>query len=153
MGDVDTPPAALPALMQTKLRIGDFDMSIEEIIVSRSAELAKAGSAGDWRSAAAMYTDDATLMIPDGPLIQGREQIEQFWKDGAEAKVSDFAYTGLEVFECGGLVIDINTLTFSVLAEDGTRNHLTGKAIVIWKKGTDGQWRLFRDIWNLDPTG
>jgi len=99
-----------------------------------------------------MYTEDATLMVPDGGVIRGRENIAKFWKDCADAKISDFAYTNWEAFEFGDLAIDINALTFSLLEEDGKRTPLIGKAIVIWQKGDDGKWRLFRDIWNMDPT-
>ena len=126
-------------------------MSLRDTIVARSGELAAAGSSGDWQAAADMYTDDATLMVPDGEVIRGRESIEKFWKECADTKVSDFAYTNWEAFDCGDLAIDINALTFSLLEEDGSRTHLNGKAIVIWQKGNNDKWRIFRDIWNMDP--
>ena len=28
---------------------------------------------------------------------------------------------------------------------------IKGKYVVVWKKGSDGTWRLYRDIWNADP--
>lgn len=126
-------------------------MSLKDTIIARSAELAAAGSSGNWRAASDMYTDDATMMVPDGEVLRGRESIEKFWKECSDAKVSDFAYTCWEAFERGDLAIDINALTFSLLEEDGSRTHLSGKAIVIWQKGDDNEWRIFRDIWNLDP--
>ena len=92
-----------------------------------------------------------TLMVPDGEVIRGRENIKKFWKECADTKVSDFAYTNWEAFDCGDLAIDINALTFSLLEEDGSRTHLNGKAIVIWQKGNNDKWRIFRDIWNMDP--
>ena len=125
-------------------------MSLRDTIVARSNELASAGSSGDWQAASEMYTDDATMMVPDGEVIRGRESIGKFWKECADAKVSDFAYTNWEAFDCGDLAIDINALTFSLLEEDGSRTHLNGKAIVIWQKGNDDKWRIFRDIWNMD---
>ena len=128
-------------------------MSLRDTIVARSDELAAAGSSGNWLAAADMYTDDATLMVPDGEVIRGRVGIENFWKQCADVGVSDFAYTNWEEFECGNRAIDINALTFSLFEEDGSRTRLNGKAIVIWQEGKDGNWRLFRDIWNMTPLG
>jgi ketosteroid isomerase-like protein len=126
-------------------------MSIKEIIEARSIDLSTAANAPDPETAAAIYTDDAWLMVSGGLIVKGRAAILQFWRDSTAAGVSDYAYHNLEAYEFGNLAIDINSLIFSVLNADGSRTKLTGKAMIVWKNDS-GIWKIFRDIWNLDAS-
>ncbi len=89
----------------------------------------KAFNAKDAAAVAAHYTEDAAILPPDSRRVDGRDKIQQFWQGAID----------------GG---------FPILKAPGKDNNpvdQAGKYIVIWKKGTDGAWQLYRDIWNADP--
>jgi len=45
----------------------------------------------------------------------------------------------------------VNDLETVRLRKDGARVPVSGKYIVVWQRGEDGAWRLYRDIWNMNP--
>ncbi len=120
-------------------------MSLPEIsAVNRQFETA-AGN-GDLAALAALYTPDAIVLPPDGPMVKGRGDIKQMW--GAVAQ------------ELGLKSVHLTTVHFE---HEGNTGHEVGEAalaisngtvavkyVVVWKK-VDGQWRIHRDIWNSMP--
>ncbi len=107
-------------------------------------------SGGDAAGVAAHYTDDAALLPPDAPRIDGREGIQGFWQALMDAGVRDVALTTQEVDDFGDVANEVGVISATAPSEDGGRVQLTGKYVVVWKRGGDGTWRLHRDIWNFD---
>jgi len=102
-------------------------------------------NAGDAAGVAAMYTDDAALLPPGAPMVQGNEKVQEFWKSMMDMGMSDVDLTAVEILVSGNNASEVGTFTYS--AGDATG---TGKYIVLWLKGDDGAWRVHRDIWNED---
>lgn len=121
--------------------------SIEAALV----EFAKAFNGKDAAAVAAQYTEDAALLPPDAARVDGRANIEKFWKGAMDAGLTDLALKAVEVEESGDLAYEVGTVTFKMPGEGGALTEAAGKYIVVWKKGPDGSWRLHRDIWNSDP--
>jgi uncharacterized protein (TIGR02246 family) len=102
----------------------------------------EAFNAGDDQALAAIYAPDGMLLPPNGEFVRGREAIAKFWA-GLIASVKG----ELEIQEVsvqGGLAYVLGT--FKLFGGDGEVVD-QGKYIEIWKRG-DGQWQLYRDIWN-----
>jgi ketosteroid isomerase-like protein len=98
---------------------------------------------------AALYTDDALVLPPDGPIVRGRKNIENFWKEAATAlslssamlKTLDLEVAGDTAYEVGEAQLKTGKGPAKV------------KYVVVWRKAGDGAWRLHRDIWNSMPAG
>ena len=102
----------------------------------------------DMAAAAAVYTDDATVLPPDGAPVSGRANIQAFWT-GAKAALGVKAVTlttkSLEIrgdcaHEIGEAGLSVPTGTAIV------------KYVVVWHRQRDGGWRWHIDIWNANPS-
>ncbi|NIP60886.1 MAG: DUF4440 domain-containing protein [Gemmatimonadetes bacterium] len=106
-------------------------------------------AAGDMVAAAArIYTEDATILPPGGPVISGRSAIADFWSGATEqmgASAVDLVtdelvpLTSDAAYEIGHAVIETDGGPVEV------------KYVVIWRRGDDGLWRWHVDIWNEPP--
>lgn len=120
---------------------------IEAALVTFTAAFNKGDDAG----VAAHYAEDAAVLPPDSARIDGRTNIQAFWKGAIDAGLADLTLKAVEVEGGGDTAFEVGEVTYSAPDKTGTRSTATGKYIVIWKKGTDGVWRLYRDIWNSNP--
>jgi uncharacterized protein (TIGR02246 family) len=103
---------------------------------------------GDAATFVSQYKDDAVVLPPDAQMLNGKTEIEKFWKDAAEG-VSDVKITVTEVKPLGPTTArDIGTFSFKTKAQPP--QNVTGKYVVIWEKvGND--WKNTTDIWNMNP--
>lgn len=106
-------------------------------------------NAGDGAAAAQeIYTEDARLLPPDAPMIEGREAVAQFWQAVMDSPVHSLALGGVALEVAGDTAIETGTWSITVPKEGGGEMQVGGKALVIWKKGADGAWRMSQDMWN-----
>jgi uncharacterized protein (TIGR02246 family) len=97
---------------------------------------------------AALYTEDAQVLPPNSPPVEGRAAIEQFFAPMFQA-IAKVQLDTVEVEGHGTTAHEIEALTFY----DATGAKIDeGKAIVIWKKVGE-EWKLHRDMFssNLPP--
>jgi len=103
-----------------------------------------AAAAKDFGALAALYTDNAKVLPPDGPIVTGKAAIEEFWRTAAAKldlkaatlKTLDLEVSGDSACEVGEAELTLGSGPAKV------------KYVVVWRKGGDGTWRLHRDIWN-----
>ena len=121
------------------------DSVMRAAIDATNRKFEAAFNAGDpGRAAREVYTENATILPPDLPMVQGRENIAQFWV-GAAAQLT---------------VTDVR-LSTAVLEVHGEVAHEIGKATLTLAGGqqvdmkygvfwtvADGEWRWHADIWN-----
>ena len=94
-----------------------------------------------------MYTEDAELLIPEAPIVRGREAIGQVWATILGSGGNSVRVDIREVQESGDWAYDIGT--FEASAPDGNVLN-AGKYIVIWKRQSTGERKIHRDIFNWD---
>jgi uncharacterized protein (TIGR02246 family) len=99
-----------------------------------------------------LYTDDALLMPPGSPPLEGLEEIRAHW--------SDF-FDDWEVLEATSIIDEV------ILSEDWAyaRGHYSetlrakdsdarvvdsGSFSGIWRRQRDGSWKIARDMWNAN---
>ena len=107
--------------------------------------------AGDATAAVGNYADDAVLMLPMSPALNGRPAIEAGMKEWlGMAKVNDAKMTTLDVTVSGDLAIETGTfaMTFTNKGEKPVTDN--GKYLSVWKRQADGSWKIIRDINNSD---
>jgi len=109
----------------------------------------KAFAAGDGAAAAeAVFTEDARLLPSNSPVIEGREAIGKFWQGLMDAGVNGLDLGLIAVEMHGDTRIETGTWSVKAPKEGGGEDVLSGKALVVWKKGADGVWRMSQDMWN-----
>lgn len=103
----------------------------------------EAYQSGDAAALAALYAEDAALLPPNQQMVTGREAIQKSWgamiDDGLAAE-ADFAETGSD----GDLGYKVGTYVLKD-PEGGALDE--GKFVEVWKR-VDGEWMLYRDIYN-----
>jgi uncharacterized protein (TIGR02246 family) len=99
------------------------------------------------------YADDATLMMPDAPIITGKDAI----RSGVTQMFADknlalsFTTTTAQVAKSGDIAYTQGT--YSMTATNPKTKKLVsekGKYLTVYKKQSDGTWKAVEDIDNAD---
>lgn len=129
----------------------DARTSDESAIRELDAQWSKTAAANDLEGTVSYYSDDATLLPPNAPVVTGKPAIRALWASmlvpggsiSWEAKKVDVANSGELAYLTG---------VYAVTAKDAQGRTLTdhGKEVEVWKKQADGNWKVAADIWNSD---
>ncbi len=79
-------------------------------------------------------------------MVEGRDAIAAYWQGGFEAGFRDLELGVIAVDMQGDTMIETGTWSVTLPGEDGAK--AGGKALVVWKKGDDGSWRMSQDMWS-----
>ena len=115
-------------------------------------EWSKAAGAKDLEKTASFYTDDALVMPPNSPVLQGKDAARAMWK--AMFAVPGFGggwkATKVEVAKSGDL--GWTTGPYEITETDANGKPMTdkGKYLAVWKKQADGSWKCVADMFNTD---
>jgi uncharacterized protein (TIGR02246 family) len=121
--------------------------SAKQNIEHQNAAFQKAFQTSDSAGLANLFALDAKMMMPGSPSIVGRAAIGSMVAKFMKMNVKREAKT-IEVWGNGDLLAEEGTA--SLFDQKGVElDH--AKYLVIWKM-EDGQWKLFRDMWNSDLT-
>ena len=105
----------------------------------------------DGAKLAVFYTDDAMLMPPDEPIVSGREAIASRYQQDLDRFNVELITVPEEIEVSGNLAFVRGTFTIGLTPKaGGEKIEVAFKAISILRKGTDGSWKLYCDIWNSD---
>ncbi|MCA8881329.1 MAG: SgcJ/EcaC family oxidoreductase [Rhodobacteraceae bacterium] len=136
--------AATAALLGAGAALADQGPIAE---AQRSWETAFNGGDGA-AAAAAVFTEDARLLPPGEPMVEGREAIGKYWQGAMDAGVHGLDLNLIAVEMQGDTMIETGTWSVLVPGENGGETRVGGKSLVIWKKQADGVWRMSQDMWN-----
>ena len=116
-------------------------------IRSVNDEFSKNFVAGDWDAMMNLYTEDAILMPPGGPSVEGRTAIKAFM--GAFPKVTEMSFDLDEVDGRGDLAFVRGSYRMT-MEIPGAPAPVTdeGKFVEIRRKQADGSWLVAVDIFN-----
>ena len=97
----------------------------------------------------AMYDKDAMVMQPDGLAVSGGSNIRKW----VAAYFKSYHTTWTKVVEmnfvCGDYGFDQGHDTAVDVPREGGKPVFSDcKGILIYKRQANGEWRIFRDIWN-----
>ena len=101
-------------------------------------------AAHDAAAVAALYAEDAKLLPPNAPILEGRAAIQAFWQAVMGMGIASARLDIQEVDALGDTAVEVSL--FTLYTADGTVADY-GKYIVEWKR-VKGQWLLYRDIFN-----
>jgi uncharacterized protein (TIGR02246 family) len=127
----------------------EMDMTlVRQAIAQGNTNFGEAVRRGDGAAIAALYTEDATLLPPDSEMIKGRGGIEAFWKGGLQMGIKEAVLTSVDVSGGGDFAYEIGQFAIKIQPEGQALIEQKGKYVVVWKKTSDGAWKLHVDIWN-----
>jgi len=97
--------------------------------------------------AANMYAENATMMPPNQPMVQGRAAIRTWIK--SVPSISRFIASAIDINGRGELAYVRGTYALTWLAGGDER----GKFLEVRRREKDGRWLIIADIFNADaPT-
>lgn len=104
---------------------------------------------GDAAGAVAVYTEDAMILPPGSPRVQGRDGILRFWQAVMDSGVRAVALQTDDLDVSGDMAREIGTATLTIRPEGGEEQTAIAKFVVVWKRRGD-EWYWHTDIWNTD---
>ena len=129
------------------------DVAAEEAAIrTADAEWLKAFEVKDAVRMASFYAEDASVFVPNAPIITGREAIREMWTElvANPGFALSWESISVEVARSGELAWVQETYEFSLQDPEGRLQEDRGKAVLIWKKQADGSWKAVADIFNSD---
>ena len=99
---------------------------------------------------AMLYAPDASAFPPGAERANGRDAIRKLWQGFMDAGVTNVTLHTIDVAANGNLAAETGEFGLDAPGKDGKLGHVTGKYVVVWKRGKTG-WQLYRDIWNENP--
>jgi ketosteroid isomerase-like protein len=98
----------------------------------------------DYTGLAGCYTEDAELLPPGSAVVTGRAAIGSFWEAAAAALgLKSAILTTRELEVHGDTANEVGDAVLKTAKGDARVKYM-----VTWKRGTDGVWKMHRDMWN-----
>jgi uncharacterized protein (TIGR02246 family) len=135
-----------------KQTIPDTREADERAVRECEIEASKAIAAKDLEGFLSFFADDASGFYPNMPIITGKDALRQAWKTVLAMPGFSFSFelVKVEASRSGDLAWGHGTCTRTM--NDATGKTVTdkGKYVIVYKKQTDGKWKVVADIGNFD---
>ena len=123
-------------------------------LLRRDAEWAAAAAEGrDIELILSFWTDDAIVIPPGLPSVIGKTALREYVEGSMQIPGFMITWTSDDItFSPDGQLAYIfsrNAVTMN--APDGSPATTEGRAVTIWRREADGEWRCAVDIWNAPP--
>jgi uncharacterized protein (TIGR02246 family) len=116
------------------------------------AQWAKTTATNDVDAIVAYYSDDASLLPSDAPIVTGKQAIRAAWAAMLAPGVSlSWTADKVEAARSSDLAYMTGNYTMST-KQSLSKAPVTeqGKYVEVWKKQADGKWKVVADIFNSD---
>ena len=107
----------------------------------------KAGDADTWIT---LWDENGVQLPPGAPVVVGRKNIEKAVRGGLQAVTFvDFTIDLAETETAGDLGFARGTYAATMKPQaGGPESSINGKYLTIFKRQTDGSWKIYRDCFN-----
>jgi uncharacterized protein (TIGR02246 family) len=110
-------------------------------------QLLAAFQARDAAAAAALYTEDASVMIGNRPVVTGREAIRRMVEQDLQDPNFTISFTGADSVASGDLGYTRGTYTVTFThPQTRARGSESGSYVTIFRRQPDGSWKVAVDI-------
>jgi uncharacterized protein (TIGR02246 family) len=144
---------ALSACTQAPPPAPDTREADAQAIRSLEAAFAKDAAAKDADKAASYYAPDASMLMPNMPIMTGSAAITAGWKDFvADPNYAlSFESSKVEVSKAGDLAYSRGVYSFT-FTDPKAKRPVTekGKYVLVYAKQADGSWKVVADVGNPD---
>jgi len=123
-----------------------------QAILAQDEAWASAAAAKDLEKTLAYWSEDATLMAPDMPVLQGKGAIREYVAAGFKAPGFGVTWKAVDVVVAPGgtIAYEVATNQFTMADSTGAIHTTAGKGVAVWRKGPDGFWRCVVEAWNAN---
>lgn len=138
----------LGACTQTTPAPPDTRAADEKVLRDLDAASLTAWNNKNAEMVASFYTDDATIAIPNAPVIQGKAAMQAALKDLVTDPNFKLSFSPTAVETVGGVLGYVRG-TYMVTATDPRTKKPTdenGNYLIIYKKQADGSWKITNDF-------
>jgi uncharacterized protein (TIGR02246 family) len=134
------PPAAPPPADPAAVR---------SAIDAANTKFATAMNTGDTATVYANYTDDAVIMMSNEKPWRGRAELSKgFGGLMSVMTIKDMSFHTDDVMIEGDMAVETGEYKMTLVPKGGKEMKDEGKYITVWKKQSDGSWKIVRDISN-----
>jgi ketosteroid isomerase-like protein len=105
-------------------------------------------NAGDAAALGSQIAEDAVLMQPDGPPLEGRTAIVEAISGGYDITMFQQSATADEILSLGDYAYARGTWTLNPTAAGEDAPVMNGKWSAVYTAGPDGAWQVWRWMWN-----
>jgi ketosteroid isomerase-like protein len=122
-----------------------------ERLLQRDAEWAAVASEGrDVERMLSYWTDDARVYPPGLPVVSGKAALRDYVEGALAIPGFHITWTSSEasLSPDGQLAFMLSTNAVTLPGPEGRPVTAHGRAVTIWRKEPDGNWRCVVDIWN-----
>ena len=134
-----------------------MDLKRERVrLLERDAEWAAVSSSGqDVDRILSYWTDDAQVLAPGLPAFKGKVSLRRYVEGALAIPGFHITWTTSEasLSPDGQLGYLLSTNAVTMPGQDGRWVTTSGRAVTVWRRESDGEWRCAVDIWNDGPTG
>lgn len=119
----------------------------EKAVRDADEQWSKVASAKDLDKTVSFYANDAVVLPPNQGAVMTQEGIRNLWKGFLES-LTDISWktTRVGTAKSGDMAYLIGT--YEMTMKDGTKDK--GKYCEVWKKQTDGTWKVATDMFSSD---
>ena len=116
-------------------------MSDEDTLKTAIADWFDAFNRKDVEACTNLYTEDATILVPDTETVKGHDAIRELHKDWLTAGEKNKRFKILEIGVSGDLAFVMNLFLGDVESDDGSVETRTGRVVNVYKQQSDGTWK------------
>jgi ketosteroid isomerase-like protein len=122
-------------------------------LMELSREWSALVASGNLEAGMNFWADDALMLPPDMPILDGRAAIREYVESAAELPGFQISWEPLSVHvsESGDMAYMIERNVTELDDADGNRLTMHGKVVTVWRKDSEGNWRNVVDMWNAAP--
>jgi len=113
-------------------------------------DFAKALNDKDAVAASLLYSEDASLLPPNEPIVTGRENIKKYWQTFIDAGITNVSVSTISTGSNDDLGYEIGRFQLSFPGPDGKMILEKGKYTEILKRMADGKWISIYGMWSSD---
>jgi uncharacterized protein (TIGR02246 family) len=120
-----------------------------EAIRSVSQEISRTWNENDFEGYMALMDEEAMVLLANGPTLKGIEEIRSLYSNSFSQNSFDVKTATEEIHVGGDIAFSRDTWTGSANPKDGSEPIVfDNKTIFIYKKQTDGSWKIWRNMYN-----
>ena len=126
-------------------------MTPEDEIRAADQRWLEAFAAGDLEGSLGFCAEDCAVLPPNAPLVQGREAIRELFSGWFKPELK-ISWTPQQVEAASSSDLGFSRGTYQMSFRDFEDEVVSdrGKYVIVWKKQTDGSWKVVLDISNSD---
>ena len=124
-------------------------------LLDRDAEWAAISASGrDIERILSFWTDDARVFAPGLPPFSGKAALRSYVEGALAIPGFHITWTtsAAALSPDGQMAYLLSTNTVTMPGPEGQPVSTNGRAVTVWRRESDGNWRCAVDIWNDGPS-